>query len=153
MSDDDNEICPRCGQPFSEEPVPFEIEDDDDLLILPEATLETKDGTVHWDCGTLEEQRAEDFQCERCGDQYHDDGRESDAGWIVEAVPNHVLCPRCQTREENREHIQGFLDTVTRGQLNSELKGEEYPPDLAALAETLAKQLEREKDDPREETR
>ena len=131
-------ICERCGNEIGGGDVTG-----DGTLALPEATCETVTGTVHWDCATLAEQRAEDFQCERCGAQFHDDGRDSDAGWIVTFSPTHVLCPNCQTLAEDREHTVAFLDQVTLGQLNAELSGEHYPADLAALAEREAERLQR----------
>jgi hypothetical protein len=113
-----------------------------DELVLGPPTARTPDGEVHWDCATLAEQRREDFQCERCGAQYNDDGRASDTGWIVEAL-GPLLCPACMTPAEDREHTQTFLDQVTLGQLVSEFDGREYPPDLAALAEAEAERLRR----------
>jgi hypothetical protein len=76
------------------------------------------------------------------GARFHDDGRASDAGWIVEAL-GRLLCPDCITPKEDREDTQAFLDQVTLGQVDAEVEGREYPPDLAALAEAEAERLRR----------
>jgi hypothetical protein len=129
------QVCPRCGELLA----PYAGVDDDELPFVP--TAWASEGDVHWDCATLAEQRREDFKCERCGTQFYDDGRDSDAGWITE--PHRLLCPDCITPKEDREDTQKFLDVVTRGQLIAELDGRDYPADLAALAEHEAERLRR----------
>lgn len=91
------------------------------------------DGLVCMDCMTVEEQRLDAFQCERCGAQYHDGDRMSDAGWIVE--PDRFLCPDCMTVAEDVADTLRFIDTVRRGQRITTREGREYPADLALLAE------------------
>jgi hypothetical protein len=91
------------------------------------------DGTVCLDCMTLEERRRHAFQCERCGAQYHDDGRPSDAGWIVES--GRILCPACITEPEDIADTLRFIGTVRRGQRITTREGREYPAELALAAE------------------
>ena len=144
MAEGDPRECARCGSSL------YPNVEGDELSF--ELTAQTPEGEVHWDCATLAEQRREEWQCERCGAQFYDDGRDSDAGWIAETWLHRLLCPDCITPEEDRENTLAFLDVVTRGQLINELDGREYPPDLAALAEHEAERLRRLADDPREGT-
>jgi hypothetical protein len=142
---DSDATCPRCGGALRPEA------EGDELSLAP--TARTPEGEVHWDCATLAEQRREDFQCERCGAQYNDDGSDSDAGWIVEFGEHaRMLCPDCITPEEDRADTLQFIDTVTRGQLYQELEGREYPPELAARAEYEAERLRRAREDPRDQS-
>ena len=86
----------------------------------------------------LEDRRREDGQCARCGAQFHDDGRASDAGWITPSWaaedPGVFLCPNCQTTDEDEAHTADLLANVEAGKRIADAEGEEYTPDLAALA-------------------
>lgn len=97
------------------------------------------DGLVCWDCMTLEERRRDSFQCERCGAQFHDDGRPSDTGWIVE--PDRILCPGDLTSQEHVADTSRFINTVRRGKEIAERDGREYPGELALLAASQVKRL------------
>ena len=139
-------VCPRCGEELPSRPDDLDPEE----LWLPDPLpVGTVDGEVHRDCATLAEQRYADSRCQRCGTQFHDDGRDSDAGWITDVDSHRLLCPDCITPAEDRAYTQQFLDTITRGQLYSELEHRDYPSDLAALAAIEAERLRRASDDPR----
>jgi hypothetical protein len=121
--------CARCDTPeFTDEE---RADAANGYVVLPWFTKVTG-GPACWDCLTLEEQRRENQQCERCGAQFFDDGRDSDRGWVWGGV---YLCPSCQTPDEAAAKVDRFAELVERGKEIVAAKGEEYPPDLAALAE------------------
>jgi hypothetical protein len=164
----DNRCCARCGRSErdDEQQARFELEialsEDDperrfDAYMEDAAELnwlyDVEGGWACWDCLTLEEQRRENFECERCGAQYHDDGRDSDAGWIVEMAARvserRVLCPDCITDEENEEDTVRLIAGVEEGKRRCAAAGERYPADLARLAvlERARLKLRRQKSD------
>jgi hypothetical protein len=77
---------------------------------------DSADGPACWDCLTQQERRREESRCERCGAQFHDDGRDSDAGWIIPGFGpvDALLCPQCQTPDEDEAHARSFIALVER---------------------------------------
>jgi hypothetical protein len=141
--------CVRCGAPEEDEDTRsrFELEmalSEDDPERRSEACLEhfaalnhlyeVDGGLACWDCLTQQERRREQFQCERCGAQFHDDGRDSDAGWITpdfgHGPSDQFLCPGCITPEEDRADTEAFLRVAEEGKRLCAAKGEEYPTEL-----------------------
>lgn len=136
-------FCPRCGTQLAAASSDLEA---GVLLPRPEG-WETRDGLVCLDCVTAEEKRTEEMQCARCGAQFHDDGRDSDAGWIVSSQPGEpFICPPCQTPEEDAAQVAALAEAVERGELLTAAKGEEYPARLAALAQHERARVERQQE-------
>lgn len=137
--------CARCGKPEWTEEQREQVQLD--LLLhdgqptelhWPENWLHDIAGEAAcWDCLTLEQRRREDCQCERCGAQFHDDGSESDRGWITPAFGpvDRLLCPDCQTIEEQEADTAHLLDMVERGERICAAEGRDYPADLARMTE------------------
>lgn len=133
--------CMRCGKPELTDDQKEQVRLD---LLLHDGKLQelpapdewlvdlTGGGYACWSCLTLEEQRRDQFQCERCGAQFYDDGRDSDSDWIVE--PSRVICPACQTHEEAEAESLRFLEAVDRGIRIRASEGRGYPVDLLELA-------------------
>lgn len=135
-------ICVRCGRGAAEDELSAD-EIASGALSMREHLYAAPGGRAHWACMSLAEQRREDFLCERCATRFWDDGRESDAGWIVEA--NTVLCPNCQTAQEDAQHVADLLATVQQGKRNAAEEGREYPADLAEIAEHERERIARER--------
>lgn len=140
--------CPRCGKEaplLSGHEEPATVLNEEDELVADYGIftgpvrdvlfwIDTSDGLACPACSTVEETRRQEFQCERCGAQFADDG--SDLGWIT---PNEngvdFLCPDCQTVSEQEDDLGRQLEMVEEGKRRQAELGQEYPPDLAALAE------------------
>lgn len=151
--------CARCGAPEQDEDTKsrFLLElalSEDDPERRNEACFENFASLNHlydveggavvcWDCLTLAERRRENFQCERCGAQSHDDGSD-DGGWIVELPPRPaVLCPDCVTLGEDEADTARLLAMVDAGKRQCATMGTEYPEDLAILAEGERARMDR----------
>jgi hypothetical protein len=133
-------VCSRCGKSENE----TSAGDDEPTSAVANPLYDLSGDYAHWDCMTLTEQRREDFQCERCGAQFHDDGRETDAGWITSFDEGPFLCPACQTPGEDASAVERFADTVETGKEIAASQGRDYPLDLEAVAEAEKARVARE---------
>jgi hypothetical protein len=150
--------CIRCGKPEQDDDTKgrFELElalSEDDPERRTAACLENFANLTHlydidggaacWNCLTLAERHGHESQCERCGAQYHDDGRDSDAGWIIGYASLRYLCPDCITLDEDEADTERHLAMVEAGKRHCSAQGKEYPADLAFLGDRERARLDR----------